>query len=103
MAFARAFAVMLLVSCASSTLGAHDLSAEYRFSATLDSNGMYELFWNFDLDAQTIAFAVRVMTSGWVGFGVSPNGQMPGSDLIVGWVDDEGSVFFAVSVFFSSA
>ena len=100
MAFFRAFAAILLVSAfASLTSCAHDLSAAYRFSATLDSNDRYELFWNFDLDTQTIAFAVRVLTSGWVGFGISPNGQMPASDLIIGWVDDEGAVFFHVSPF----
>ena len=48
--------------------------------------GLYELYWNFNNDAETISFVVRVQTSGWVGFGLSPNGQMPDSDVVIGWV-----------------
>ena len=89
-----AFAVVLLLSsrpCSSE----HDLAAEYAFTATLHES--YELFWSYDLDAETISFAVRVRTEGWIGFGISPNGQMPGSDVVIGWVDAEGQVFFHVS------
>ena len=86
-------AVLLLLTqvCAS----ARDLSAEYTFTATLDES--YQLYWNYDLNEGSISFAVRVQTEGWVGFGVSPNGQMPGSDVVIGWVDDQGTVFFHVS------
>ncbi|XP_064399035.1 DBH-like monooxygenase protein 2 homolog [Halichondria panicea] len=79
----------LLVHCA---YGAHDLNEEYRFSADLSPS--YKLHWSFDLQAGTIAFAVNVSTTGWVGFGLSPNGQMPGSDVIIGWVDQTGAVQF---------
>ncbi len=91
------FVVFLIIAYASASLGAHDLTQDYRFFAKLDQDGMYELFWSFDLDAETISFAVRVKTIGWVGFGLSPNGQMPGSDVVIGWVDDEGVEFFHVS------
>ena len=87
---------VLLVVQLHATLGVHDLSAAYRFSATLDPNGQYELFWNYNLTEQTISFAVRVQTTGWVGFGLSPNGQMPGSDVVIGWVDNNGGVQFQV-------
>ena len=76
--------------------GARDLSANYTFSATLDES--YQLYWNYDLNEGSISFAVRVRTEGWVGFGVSPNGQMPGSDVVIGWVDDQGATFFHVSI-----
>lgn len=55
----------------------------------------YTLYWNFNVSARTVQFAVRVQTRGWVGFGLSPNGQMPGSDVIIGWVNSQG-VFFHV-------
>ena len=87
---------VLLVVHLHATLGVHDLSATYRFSATLDPNGQYELYWNYNLTEQTISFAVRVQTTGWVGFGLSPNGQMPGSDVVIGWVDNNGGVQFQV-------
>ena len=87
-------AVILLLGSPSYT-SALDLKSEYSFSATLHDN--YELYWSYDLAAETIQFAVRVRTEGWVGFGLSPNGQMPGSDVIIGWVDDQGKVVFHVS------
>ena len=75
----------------------HDLSKEYRFQRVLDSEESYVLYWSFDLEAGTIAFAVNVSTTGWVGFGLSPNGQMPLSDVVIGWVDDNGQPQFHVS------
>ena len=86
----------LLVARLQTTQGTHDLSASYRFSAALDPNGQYELYWNYNLTAGTISFALRVQTTGWVGFGLSPNGQMPGSDVVIGWVDSNGGVHFHV-------
>ena len=87
---------ILLLLCLQCTFGAHDLAEEYRFSATLDANGAYKLHWSFDLEAKTISFAVNVSTTGWVGFGLSPNGQMPRSDVVIGWVEDDGQVEFQV-------
>ena len=81
-------AVIQLVACA------HNLEEEYRFSASLDDG--YKLHWNFDLEQQTIAFAVNVSSTGWVGFGLSPNGQMPQSDVVIGWVDNDGTANFHV-------
>ena len=92
-------ALLLLVSSLTLTLCDHDFSS-YPFKATLntaENGGLYELYWNFDNDAETISFAVRVETTGWVGFGLSPNGQMPNSDVVIGWVTDDGDVVFHVS------
>ena len=93
---AAALLSVLLVVHLHATLGVHDLSATYRFSATLDPNGQYELYWNYNLTEQTISFAVRVQTTGWVGFGLSPNGQMPCSDIVIGWVNNNRGVQFHV-------
>ena len=82
-------AVIQLAACA------HNLEEDYRFSASLDDG--YKLHWNFDLKQQTIAFAVNVSSTGWVGFGLSPNGQMPQSDVVIGWVDNDGTANFHVS------
>ena len=91
--FAALACVLSLVACA------HDLSANYPFKTTLsteENGGLYELYWTFDNAAETISFAVRVQTTGWVGFGLSPNGQMPNSDVVIGWVAN-GQTFFHVS------
>ncbi len=90
------FLLLALVSLCS----AGDLSTRYRFQQVLDSESKYVLHWSFDLDAGdtgTISFAVNVSTTGWVGFGLSPNGQMPLSDVVIGWVDDQGEPQFHVS------
>lgn len=73
------------------------LKDQYNFQAVLDREGMYELYWSYDLEEETISFAVRVKTEGWVGFGLSPNGQMPGSDVVIGWVDNQGNAYLHVS------
>lgn len=68
-----------------------DLS-QYQFNATLVQN-KYWLYWSFNKSSETIAFAVKVKTTGWVGFGISPNGQMPGSDIVIGWIDQTTPYF----------
>ena len=74
---------------------AQDLSQKYRFSAQLDGED-YVLYWNFSYEEQSIQFAVRVKTTGWIGFGLSPNGQMPQSDVVIGWVDNNGQAMLQV-------
>ena len=93
--FLLLFASLLAIShCVS-----HDeLLARYRFNADLGYS--YTIYWNFDLDEETIYIAVRARTEGWVGFGISPNGQMPYSDVVIGWVTSNGEnqeTFFEVS------
>ena len=77
------------------------LDDQYPFSAVLrtDANGdpLYTLHWNFSIADETITFGVNVSTNGWVGLGISPTGGMTNSDVAIGWVNDEGQVFFQVS------
>ena len=74
----------------------HDDLSYYQFSATLRED-YYTLYWNFSTDTNRTWFAVEVQTTGWVGFGLSPNGQMPESDVVIGWVDDNDRAYFHVS------
>ena len=78
---------------------AHDLSQTYRFSSQLRPGDDYTLYWSFDAETRNISFAVRVRTMGWVGFGLSPNGQMPNSDVVIGWVDSSGRAYLQVNFF----
>lgn len=77
-----------------------DLSA-YPLSSVLkaDPNGnpLFTLYWNFSTVEQTVTFAVRAQTNGWVGFGISPNGGMINSDVVIGWVNGDGKPFLHVS------
>jgi len=70
--------------------------AQWMHEITLDSSNKFHLKWSFDHSKQQITFNVVVQTRGWIGFGISPNGGMTGSDLIIGWVDDNGLTHFHV-------
>ena len=76
-----------------------NLSSRYAFTTTLYDRGgdTYVLHWNFSTAERTIAFAVNVSTTGWVGFGLSPNGGMVNSDVVMGWVRS-GQAYFHVSL-----
>ncbi|XP_077997624.1 DBH-like monooxygenase protein 1 homolog [Glandiceps talaboti] len=65
---------------------------DFTHNTVLDGNEAYHLYWKFD--DKKIIFEVHVRTTGWVGLGFSPNGGMPGSDMIMGWVLDNGDVKF---------
>ena len=98
----RALVKLAVLTCALSVAWCHHDLSSYSFKATLntaENGGLYELYWNFDNDAENISFAVRVQTTGWVGFGLSPNGQMPDSDVVIGWVTDDGETVFHVSFY----
>ena len=72
----------------------------YPFSAVLkaDASGdpLYTLHWNFSATDQTVTFGVNLSSNGWVGLGISLTGGMTNSDVAIGWVNDEGQVFFHV-------
>jgi hypothetical protein len=62
----------------------------YKNSKVLDALGKYKLHWTTTTTNGSngvIQFAAEVETSGWLGFGISPNGNMVGSDIALGWVD----------------
>ncbi|KAK2864314.1 hypothetical protein Q7C36_003468 [Tachysurus vachellii] len=70
-----------------------DVDPTLPFSEHLDSNLKVQLSWGFDLVKDTITFKVTVNTTGWVGFGFSPNGGMAGSDIFIGGVGPDGIYF----------
>ena len=93
----KLFASLLVIG--SVAAAAHiDLQAKYPFRVVLydQNNQYYGLHWNFTRETQSIYFAVNVSTTGWVGFGLSPNGQMPASDVVIGWING-GQTYFHVS------
>ena len=79
--------------------GHADLNQKYNFKSVLHEEGadIYTLHWKFDIESETISFAVNVSTNGWVGLGLSPNGGMVHSDIMIGWVSDSGEAHITVS------
>uniref|UniRef100_A0A7S2V5Q8 SMB domain-containing protein n=1 Tax=Fibrocapsa japonica TaxID=94617 RepID=A0A7S2V5Q8_9STRA len=59
----------------------------YDHYVNIDSG--YDLFWTIDNNSDEIRIAAQVETSGWVGIGFSPDGNMPGSDIVIGWKSGE--------------
>ena len=51
----------------------------------LDAHGKYRLRWRYD--ENTITFEAEVETKGYIGFGLSPNGAMALSDIVIGGVE----------------
>eukprot|EP00118_Oscarella_pearsei_P005053 m.22576 g.22576 ORF g.22576 m.22576 type:complete len:625 (+) comp28360_c0_seq1:55-1929(+) len=79
---------VLLLSWLALASGSSSLSQQYKFGISLNDDGSYWLFWTVNHDAGEIDIAVQVKTKGWIGFGVSPDGKMPNSDIVTGWVKD---------------
>jgi hypothetical protein len=69
----------------------HVTGVYWTHSTDLDPN--YSLFWT--PGEEFITFEVQVQTLGYIGFGFSADGQMPGADMVIGWVRNN-QVFFQV-------
>ncbi|CAD5114492.1 DgyrCDS3617 [Dimorphilus gyrociliatus] len=59
-------------------------SEKYPFSEILKEPNVYKVYWK--VVKEMITFEIQVKTKGWVGFGISPNGNMKGSDVIMAWM-----------------
>ena len=68
-------------------------SENFPFTEELDHDGNYFLFW--DRNDTHVTMEVHVRTHGYVGFGLSPNGNMFPADIVIGWVKD-GKTYFKV-------
>ena len=67
----------------------------YTHDSILDKDQNYVLFWKFN--TTHVTFEVHVKTRGYVGFGISSDGQMSPADVVVGWVAENGTTHFGVS------
>jgi len=67
--------------------------APLAFSEALDAASKFVLSWTV-ADGELVA-EVAVKSTGWVGVGFSPNGGMAGADIVMGWVEDDGTAVFS--------
>ncbi len=72
---------------------------DYDIAAALDPLSKYWMFANNNDEAEIITIELHVETTGWVGFGLSPNSKMKGSDFVLGWVKDGNTYFHVSSIF----
>lgn len=75
------------------TKGAEVLEHNMPFMEYLDQDHLVCLKWGFNDPTGSITFKLVVNTTGWVGFGFSPNGGMQGSDIVMGGFRSGGSYF----------
>ncbi|CAH1785359.1 unnamed protein product, partial [Owenia fusiformis] len=85
---------LLYGHCALANAARPDPTDQYDYNAALSTKDTYHIYWNYT--NETITFEVHANTLGYVGFGFSPNGGMKRSDMIIGWVGADGTVYFKV-------
>ena len=84
--FVTSFIVMHLVSAQT------EWDDHFTYSTDLGQNQQFRLYWSH-LDNDVIDFGIEANSTGWIAIGLSPNGGMEHSDIMLGWVDDvNGSV-----------
>ena len=96
---------MKVLACCSLLLAVQGVCSAFQFQRKYrDGVTMYNhtgrtfaVYWDANIDQQTIYFAVNVSTTGWVGFGISQDGGMPRADVVIGWISRDGQQHFRVS------
>jgi len=83
--------VFFLIICSALADDPNDVSGYENNQVMLDD--LYTLFWTVkgSFPSGSIDFALQVETTGWVGLGFSPNGDMIGSDVIIGIGNKDGT------------
>ena len=78
-----------------------DERSEFANSIVLDYLNLVKVDWNYT--KEDITFRITIKTSGWLGFGLSPNGKMWNSNMFLVWTKPDGSVEFreASAVFYN--
>ncbi|RNA36563.1 DBH-like monooxygenase 1 -like protein [Brachionus plicatilis] len=69
-------------------------SEDYAFHLSIDSRRPDFLNMHWKMVNDEIQIEIHCQTSGYVAFGLSPDGKMPKSDIVIGWVDSSGSYLF---------
>ena len=75
-----------------SACGVPTPTENYANKLVLVKPDIYLLYWNYT--ENDILFETHVKNLGWNAFGISPNGGMSNSDVIVSWVNPDGSIHF---------
>lgn len=93
--------VLLCVFTVGSCLNVKSLqpSENYTHSWIVDQEQpeLYQMFSKLVDKDQFIQFELHCKTNGWLGFGLSPNGDMPGADIVIAWIDQNGKAQLRVN------
>lgn len=86
----RVVSVLVLVAVLGLASAGHVSVEGYPFKMVLSTDPSYVLHWKLDKVKEEITFVANASSTGWAGFGLSRNGHMIGSDVVIGWLDDNG-------------
>ncbi|CAF1008830.1 unnamed protein product [Brachionus calyciflorus] len=75
------------------TLSAPKTTETYSNSLILREPDEFYLYWNYN--ETDIVIETHAKTSGWSSFGISPTGGMDNSDVVVSWINNDGSHHFS--------
>jgi len=73
------------------------ISVNGKRTEQLDDKGRLILEWELNTDQTEIIFELSANTTGFVGFGISPQGGMTGADIFIAGVDSNGVPYSSVS------
>jgi hypothetical protein len=65
----------------------------FQYKATLVEPNQYLIYWKYN--ETDITFELQANTTGWIGFGLSPDGGMYMSDVIIAWMYSDGTGHFS--------
>jgi len=93
--FALSFCLLKAATCASVISKEVGDSRELKNIENLDDNGKIVLGWEVDSVAGVITFEIEAETTGYVGFGISPQGSMTGADIFIAGVNADGTPYYS--------
>merc|ERR1719491_823423 len=62
----------------------------FEYNTFVDSDEMFQVFWTPNEAACTVEFGLAVETDSYAALGISESGGMGGSDIVMGWITDDG-------------
>ncbi len=62
----------------------------FEYHSFIDEYAEFQVFWTPDDASCTIEFGLAVETDSYAALGISESGGMTGSDIIMGWITDDG-------------
>ncbi|RMZ97977.1 DBH-like monooxygenase 1 -like protein, partial [Brachionus plicatilis] len=70
-------------------------SESYTYQLTVDPTRpqLINLYWKL-INSDEIQFELHCQTTGYAALGLSPDGNMPNSDIVIGWIDSNGPRLF---------
>ena len=81
-------AVVLLWSTNGQSI--EDWYAHFEYNTFIDSDAVFQVFWTPDEASCSVEFGLAVETDSYAALGISESGGMTGSDIIMGWITEDG-------------